>query len=183
MLRATLPPRLWVVGPCGSGKSTVASHLAARLGIEPTHLDEIHWRPGWIEASPEEEKVALARALAAPSWVVDGNYGTLGAPHRDLVDLFVWLDLPLTVTWPRLLRRALTRSLLRRPCCNGNYESLWRTFFDRESLLLYALQTHTRRRTGLERELGARPHVRLRTPGAVAQWMRKISAGERSGRS
>lgn len=171
-----------MVGPCGSGKSTVAVRLAGALGADPTHLDDLHWKPGWVEATPAEEQAALARVLARPAWVVDGNYSTLRAAWRDEVELFVWLDLPLNVTLPRLLSRCLVRALKRVPCCNGNTESLRGTLFSKESLLLWALTTHQRRKRQLTAELAGRVHVRLRSPRAVAAWV-KAAVGATAGAS
>ncbi len=162
-----------MVGPCGAGKTTVAARLAGALGVVPTYLDDIHWKPGWIEASPGEERAAIAEVVARPAWVVDGNYGTLRGAHLDAVELFVWLDLPLRVTFPRLFRRCVVRAFKRVPCCNGNYESLRRTFLDRESILLWALQTDGRRRRELTKQLADRPHVRLGSPRAVDAWMKR----------
>ena len=156
-----------MVGPCGSGKSTVAVRLARVLGVEATHLDDIHWKPGWVESTPAEEQAALARVLAQSVWVVDGNYSALRGAWRDAVELFVWLDLPLNVTLPRLLSRCLVRAFKRVPCCNGNTESLRGTLFSKESLLLWALTTHQRRKRQLAQELAGRPHVRLRSARAV----------------
>lgn len=173
---ARLPPRIWILGPCGSGKSSVAARLAAVLGVQPTHLDDIHWKPGWVESSPEEEAAALDEVLARPSWVVDGNYSALRRPRMMEVDLFVWLDLPLNVTFPRLIQRCLVRSFKRVPCCNGNYESLVRSLFDRESILLWALSTHQRRKRQLRGDLAGRPHVRLTSARAVEAWIRSIEA-------
>jgi adenylate kinase family enzyme len=185
-----LPERVWVLGPCGAGKSVVAATLAGRLGVAPTHLDELHWRPGWIEADPREEEAALDVALRGPRWVVDGNYGRLRRRHLARVGLFVWLDLPLTVAFPRLLRRSLVRALHGVPCCNGNRESLRRTFLHRESILLWALTTDRRRRRELQAELAPLPHVRLRHPQAIRRWLAAawppasgVSAAARSGRS
>ena len=42
--------RVVVMGPPGSGKSTLARSLGARFGLPIFHLDQIYWRPGWIEA-------------------------------------------------------------------------------------------------------------------------------------
>ena len=170
---ATLPPRIWVVGHCGAGKSTVAARLAARLGVEATHLDDIHWQPGWVEASRDEDAAALAPILGRPAWVVDGNYSFLREPNRERIDLYVWLDLPLSITFPRLLKRGLVRSLGRVPCCNGNYESFWRTFFHPDSLLLFSLRMDDYRRQQLKRHLAGRTHVRLRTQGAIDRWLRR----------
>ena len=166
-----LPDRIWIVGVPGSGKSTLARILAARLGVEPVHMDELHWLPGWRERAREETAALLAERLAAPRWVADGNYGEFRPRHMDRVQLTVWLDLPLRVTFPRLVRRGVRRSVRGEDCCNGNRESLRRTFLHRDSLLLYALQTDRRRRRGLVEELATRPHVRLRSQREVDRWL------------
>ncbi len=170
-VNAGLPRRVWVVGPCGSGKSTVARALASRLGVEATNLDDLHWRPGWIEAPPEETARRVAAVAARPSWVIDGNYSRIRRALMARADLTVWLDLPFRVTFRRLLVRTLSRSIRGTPCCNGNRESLARAFLHRDSILLWAITTHRRRRRQLEEDLSGRPHVRLRTPREVRAWL------------
>ena len=68
------------------------------------------------------------------------------------------------------------RSFRRVECCNGNYESLRSTFFDKESLLLYAIQSDARRRRLLTRQLRGRNHVRLRTAREIQGWLDRVSA-------
>lgn len=170
MVRA-LPERIWIVGPCGSGKSTLARRLADLQGIEATSLDEIHWRPGWVEAPREETAARIAEVVARPRWVIDGNYGSYRRHHLDRVDLIVWLDFRLHVTFPRLLRRGIRRSLRREVCCNGNYETLRLTFCDPESLLWYALTTDARRRRGLRADVAGRRHVRFTSQRDVDRWL------------
>lgn len=172
-----LPDRIWIVGVPGSGKSTLAIALAERLGVSPVHMDELHWLPGWRERAPEETAALLAERLAARRWVAEGNYGQYRSVHMDAVELTVWLDLPLRITFPRLVRRGLRRSLRGEPCCNGNRESLRLTFLHKDSLLLYALRTDRRRRHGLVEELATRPHVRLRSQSEVDRWL--LGAGGR----
>ncbi len=167
----SLPPRIWVVGTCGSGKSTVARALAGRLGVEATHIDDLHWRPGWVEAPPEETARRVAEVVALPSWVIDGNYSQIRRAHMASADLTVWLDLPFRVTFWRLLVRTLLRSLRGTPCCNGNRESLSRALFHRDSILLWAITTHRRRRRQLAEDLAGRAHVRLRSQREVGRWL------------
>lgn len=163
--------RYWIVGHSGSGKSDVAARIAAHLGVEPVHLDEIHWKPGWVESTPEEEIAAVEPIVARETWVIDGNYAWLRERFADRVDLFVWLDLPLHVTFPRVLMRTFRRALTRETCCNGNRESLFRAFFHQESILLWTLRMNRARRRELTHWLANRPHVRLRTPSAVLDWL------------
>ena len=111
---------------------------------------------------------AVGRFPATPRFQLDAGLATLHDRAK------AWLDLPLPVTFSRILRRCFVRSFRRVPCCNGNYESLWRTFFHHDSLLLWSLQTHHGRRRELAAELAGRPHVRLRSTADVERWVAAI---------
>lgn len=102
--------RILVVGSPGAGKSTFSKHLAARLGLPLTHLDDLYWNPGWQKVERGLWLSRLRVALAGERWVIDGNFaGTLlqRAYHADTV-IFL---MP-----PRLLClcRAFTRQALGR---------------------------------------------------------------------
>lgn len=165
-----VPDRIWIVGvPC-SGKSTLADELARRLGVDATHMDDLHFLPGWETRSDPEIHADLERIAAGERWVVDGNYSRFRRRFTDRTDLLVWLDLPFRRTFSRLLVRTFRRSLLKEPCCNGNRESLRRAFFHRESILWWAIKMHRFRRKQLEADLQGRRHVRLRSTRALAAW-------------
>ena len=174
-----IPKRIWIVGHSGSGKSAVADRLAARLGVEAVHLDEIHWLPGWIERSVEEETELLRPIVACDKWVIDGNYTPVREQFIDRTDLYVWLDLPLRITFMRVLKRTFSRAFRKATCCNGNRESLGKAFFTRDSILLWTLQMDRWRRRTLEKELGGLPYVRLRTQREIDRWLTEVSAIER----
>ena len=46
--------RINVVGTSGCGKSTVGKRIAERLNIPYIQLDELHWKPNWVESTDEE---------------------------------------------------------------------------------------------------------------------------------
>jgi len=165
---AESPKRIWIVGPCGSGKSTLADRLGSRLGLRVTHIDEIHWKPGWIESDPDDEAARLAEIVAEDAWIIDGNYSRLRTLHHDRIQLAIWLDFPLSITFPRLLKRTFMRAITREVVCNGNCENPLVTMFSKDSILWWGLSTHNRRRVQLERELVDVPHIRVRSQREVA---------------
>jgi adenylate kinase family enzyme len=170
-----LPPRVWIVGPTGSGKSTLADTLAARLGVEATHLDDLHWEPGWVERPHSDLVQRLEPVIARPSFVVDGNYTKAQTRFLDRVDLFVWLDFPLATTFRRLVGRTLVRSLEGTECCNGNRERLGNALFGHDSILAWSLSRHVAVRRRYTGRLAARPHLRFRDPRRLANWLAAVA--------
>lgn len=171
--------RLWVVGPPGSGKSLLSDRLAALLSCPAVHLDELFWLPGWEVSDPFEFREQVDAATAGPSWVVDGNYQFVRRPFISRADRVIWLDLPLSLCLPRLLRRCLSRAITHEIICNGNHESLRETFLSRKSLLWWAITTDRARRRTYESELADRPHDRLRSPRAVTGWLGRFAEDHR----
>ena len=51
-----LGPRIIILGPSNSGKSTLAEAIARARGLEAIHLDQLHHQPGtdWVQRPPEE---------------------------------------------------------------------------------------------------------------------------------
>lgn len=172
--------RVHVVGTSGSGKTTVAQLLAARLGVPHVELDALYWEPGWTGSPPEAFRRRVSEALNGEAWVVDGNYSRV----RDIIwgraDTVVWLDFPLAVIMGRLLWRTLSRIVTCEELWHGNRESARMTFCSRESILLWALTTYRRRRREYP-ALFAQPehaHLRiihLRSPRATRAWLAALS--------
>ncbi|HIL51599.1 MAG TPA: toxin [Planctomycetes bacterium] len=170
--------RVWVVGSCGAGKTTTARRIAEILETQSVHIDEFLWLPKWKLREREEMLAMVEDRLAGEAWVMEGNLRRDARRLWQIVDraeLVVWLDLPFRLTWLRIARRSLTRSLLRRSCCNGNYETLRRAFFSRKSMLLYAFKTRRLRALIYSRLLASRRHIRLRTPAEVAGFIEALS--------
>jgi len=88
--------RVAIVGPGGAGKTDVALALSRATGLPIVHFDRLFWRPGWILAPEEESRPAVAEAVAADRWILDGNFHGLGAddPRFARADIVVFLDLP-----------------------------------------------------------------------------------------
>jgi len=143
-------------------------------------LDALNWGPNWTLVPVEVFKERVARAVEAEAWVIDGNYGGRGAQSLVLprADTVIWLDPPLAVIFPRLLARALRRIRSGEELWDlpGNRETFRNQFLSRDSLFLWALKTHHRRRRALPLVYG-RPenaHLvvhRFRRPREAAAWL------------
>lgn len=141
--------RVLLYGVTGSGKSTAALAVGARLGL-PVHLadEEFGWLPGWVQRPASEMRALAAVAASEPAWVFDTAY----AIFRDLVepraDVVIGLDYPRWFSLGRLLGRTLIRVVDRRPVCNGNVETL-RQLFARDSIIVWHFRSFARKRAAM----------------------------------
>ena len=124
----------------------MAKRVAAILQAPHIELDAIHWLPDWQERDDDEFRELVSSAVAADRWVVDGNYGQV----RDIVWLrattIVWLNYSFPVVLWRAIHRTVIRSVSRQTVFSGNRETIRRSFFSRESILLWVITTYHRRR-------------------------------------
>jgi len=157
--------------------------LAEELGVPHIELDALHHGPDWAEPRLEEFRQRVEAAIAGDGWVVDGNYGgKLGDLVLEGADLVVWLDPPLRTILRRLWRRTLHRIRNRVELWSGNRETWRNVFLSRDSLFLWVLKTHFRRRRELTAKLARFQAVRLRSPEAADAWLERFT-GMRPGRT
>ena len=158
-----------------SGKTTLGRELARRLDVPFVELDELHHGPNWTEATAAELCAKVEPLVAGDAWVIDGGYwGKLGDLVLRNADAVVWLDLPIRIWLPRLIRRTVGRILRREELWNGNRESVRKVFFSRDSLIWYALRNHPRHRRDYPKRLAPYEVVRLRSPKEVTQWLARF---------
>ncbi|HEY9838894.1 MAG: adenylate kinase [Candidatus Sericytochromatia bacterium] len=185
------PQRIIVVGPSGSGKSTLATRLGRLLDCQSTDIDDLFWQPNWQGRGDPELREALSAAVAGERWVLAGNYSRTQDISWPRAELVIWLDFSLPRVFARVVRRCLSRSWRREMICNGNYESLRMTFFSRESLLLWVLNSHKRMHERYLARLGdptAPPILWLKSPAQVRRleeqiWLLERGQSQRDGKS
>ena len=176
-----LPRRISVVGLSGSGKTTIARHVAGLVNAPHFELDALHWvYPDWAEPPDDEFAAAVERTLAGETWVVEGNYQKVRAVYWTRVELLVWLDLPLTVVNWRVLGRTLRRVRSAERLWGRQRESFRRGFLSYDSLWLWNVRIHRQRRrlySGLAAELEQRggQAVRLRSQREVDEWLERLA--------
>jgi shikimate kinase len=170
-----------IASASGNGKTTVGRELAGRLGVPFVELDALVHGPGWVETPDDVLRARLEPVLAGDGWAVDGTYRhKLGDLVLGSADTVVWLDLPVRVWLPRLVRRTWRRVVGGEQLWNGNRESLRSAVWGRESLFAWALRSHVRRRREWPAELAALPVVRLRTRAEVERFLATVSGRGRA---
>ena len=133
-----------IIGTIGSGKSTLARRIATELSLPYIEMDRLYWRPEWKGTPDEELLETLANTLAAtPGWVLDGNYNRTRPVKWREVDLVVWVDCGFIRTLWQAVTRAFKRAWHQQELWpgTGNCESFRRSFFSRESIIIWTLKT------------------------------------------
>ncbi|MFJ8823110.1 AAA family ATPase [Streptomyces sp. NPDC102467] len=135
---ASVPQRIWLLGPPGSGKTTLGRRLAERL-VRPHHeLDAYFWHRGWTRADSDAFHAAVTELAAGETWVIDGQYHDAHPVLASRADTVIWLDVPLGVALWRVTRRTLRRLLTRTALWNDNRETLGSAL----GLLVWTVRSH-----------------------------------------
>lgn len=168
-------------GVTGAGKTTLAERLSRLTGIEWTSVDDVAWRPGWVQLAEHEQRMLFTERCAAETWILDTAYTVWLDVALARAELVVGLDYPRWLSLSRLVRRTVARNLDHRLVCNGNVET-WRNTFSADSVLAWHFRSFRRKRDRL-REWEADPSMpgvlRLRSPRQLEEWLAQVAAERR----
>jgi adenylate kinase family enzyme len=146
--------RIAIVGCGGSGKSFVARELGRRLNVPVTHLDAVYYDGRWNPLPMEEFEARQRELVAAPRWVIDGNYNATLHVRLAAADTVIFMDLPTRTCLWGIIARRLRYGKGQRP--NGVYHRISLGF------LLYVLRYRR----------AMRPRVRAKLDRCDAQVIR-----------
>ena len=169
-----------IYGPTGSGKSTLARQISRQTGLPHIELDAIYWLPGWQGKPLEQYRSDISAKLSQcpQGWICDGNYSQVRDLILPLADTVIWLRPPYPVALWRLVKRTFARSRNREMLWGTNSESLRKTFFSRDSLLLFQI-THWAKYNKIGQNINKYQHhatvIQLHSTKEIETFIRELS--------
>jgi adenylate kinase family enzyme len=120
--------RILIDGMAGSGKTTFADALSAKIGLPVIHLDVHYWKPGWVKPSDDEWRATQRRLLAGDAWISDGNDLATLELRLARADTVILLETPWWTCAFRAFMRGLSKPVGEMP--EGCEDSAWRRLRD-----------------------------------------------------
>ncbi len=151
--------RIAIIGTSGSGKTTHAKALAAKLDLPHLELDSVFHQPGWTARPTEQFQAQVAGFCAGDRWVTCGKYASVRPLLFDRADTIVCVDHNRVRQTARVARRTVGRVITRQELWNGNHETirnLW-PFGNPERTIVKWTWTNIPRARALFDELEADP--------------------------
>lgn len=107
-----LGPRICIMGPSNSGKSTLADAISRKTALPVVHLDRLHHLPdtNWIPRDQAEFLRLHTDAVGQEAWVMEGNYTKCIEERLGRATGLILLDVPVTVGLLRYIRRCYSSS-------------------------------------------------------------------------
>lgn len=164
-----LGPRICIMGPSNSGKSTLAQAIGAARDLPVIHLDPLHHHPNtdW-EPRPAAEFLALHdAAIGTERWVMDGNYSRCLPQRLARATGVILLDVPTMTSLMRYLARCWSAGD-RIGGLEGGRDSVKWTMLHHIAVATRA----NRRRYRAIADTIELPVVRLASPRAIADFYR-----------
>lgn len=108
--------KILVIGSPGAGKSTFAKRLHEAANLPVIHLDQLYWKPNWVETLDKEEwREKVEDVLRGGEWIIDGNYSGTLEMRLKKCDTVIYLDFPRTICTWRVFKRTLIYQNKTRP--------------------------------------------------------------------
>lgn len=169
--------KILIVGPNGSGRSTLARGLAERLSIPYSAISWFRWDPDSKFSSPDYVHRQLDVVLNGAAWIVDGDSAGRTAEFWHDADLVIWLDYTLPHVLGRVMRRNLSWWLSKTVIWGGNRMSLRSVLVG----ILDALLSYGSNQQRIWRMFTLRDRsraMRFTKPADALQWLKLLRQAE-----
>lgn len=110
-----IPKKIHIIGSVGSGKTTLAKKLSAKLNVPYYELDNVVWKrakSGDIRRTDEERLDYLYSIIQSETWIIEGVHNeewVASSFHH--ADLIIYLDTKYSIRSYRIIKRFLLQKL------------------------------------------------------------------------
>jgi len=175
--------KILVVGTSGSGKSTLAKNISNILGIKDIELDALFWKENWQESSNDDFRDKIMQSIKGTSgYVLHGNYNKVKDLTWGNADTVIWLDYSLFIVMWRVIKRTFVRIITQEELWAGNKETLKKSFFDKDSIILWAWNTYSKRKAQYKEMIKENPYkiktyIVLKSPKEAKEFIKELKKG------
>lgn len=122
----SLGPRIIILGPSNSGKSTLAQGISHKQNLPVIHLDRLYHYPNsnWEPRPFEEFSVLHDHAIHEEHWVMEGNYTKILPARLACATGVILLDSATIMSLLRYGYRTFFQKEARLGALSGNQDSL-----------------------------------------------------------
>ena len=107
--------KIYIIGPVGSGKTTLAKKLAKDLNIKYYELDLVTWKSNPsgddIRRSNAEILAIFNDIVAKKSWIIENVGKNIYSKAYYLADVIIYIDLPKYILYRRVFMRWIKQKL------------------------------------------------------------------------
>lgn len=103
-----IPKRIHIIGPIGSGKTTLAKIISEQLNIPYFELDNVVWKrleTGDMKRTEQERDEYLRKITISENWIIEGVHHKWVYPSFQKADLILFLDTNLSIRRFRIIKR------------------------------------------------------------------------------
>lgn len=104
--------KILIVGLPGSGKSTFAVKLGARLGVKVHHLDTAMFTPEGVKRPKSEYLFLQETMLAKEKWIIEGCALSTLPMRYPLADVVIYFKFSRAVCLYRMIKRYLLQEVI-----------------------------------------------------------------------
>ena len=113
-MEKNLPNKIHIIGSVGSGKTTLARRLSAKMDLMHYELDNVVWKrcdTGDVRRSERERNQYLQRILQSDTWIIEGvHYEWVQESFKE-ADIIILLNPHYAIRTFRIIRRFILQKL------------------------------------------------------------------------
>lgn len=113
-MKEQLPCKIHIIGPVGSGKTTLARTLSAKMELPHHELDNVVWErfdTGDFRRSEKERDDYLRRIIESDGWIIEGVHYEWVQQSFKNADMIILLNPPYSTRTFRIIKRFIFQKL------------------------------------------------------------------------